>query len=301
MGRPRRHRGGDGALTGLPGEFSGPWPEAASRRLANIPFIRAIGLKALPLAPSGEAVTTLDLRPVLALPGRPDLFSDGLVAAAVDQAASVAIWADRGLAFPHATVTLDITFLHPSPGPALTLAARLTGISGGLGHTLVEVRGGDGALTATAMVNFAMGVYPGDAGQSETSAVPDPSRLNGEPIPDLAGADFDAALGLTADEAGALSLPFGPQRVGSRDPVALHGGVIVGGLAAAARARAPADRGLRLSHLSLDYLRSGLARQTRFQAASIAGTRKTSTLRLEARQDDGERLVATGTARFFAG
>lgn len=281
--------------------FSGPWPDAATRRLSNIPFIRGIGLRALPLGPGGEALTALDLRPVLAAGDRPDLFSDGLVAAAVDQAASVAIWADRGLAFPHATVTLDITFLRPSSGPVLTLSARLTAIAGGLGHTLVEVRGGDGALTATAMVNFAMGVYPGDAGQSETSAVPDPSRLNGEAIPDLAGADFDTALGLTDAGAGTLALPFGPERVGSRDPVALHGGVIVGGLAAAARAGIPADRGLRLSHLSLDYLRSGLARQTLFQAAPVAETRKTATLRLEARQDDGERLVASGTARFFAG
>lgn len=274
-----------------------PDAQAASLRLATIPFIRAMGMTARPAA-APTALTSITHRDAFAPHAGAGVFCDAVVAAAIDQAGSAAIWLGQGLSFPHATVTLSVTFTAAARAPRLDFEAWATSLAHGLGHTVVEAREPGGVLVAHAMVNYALGVYPGDAGQSSTAPLADPSRLEGQVIPDLAGADIVEALGLRTDGDEAVRMPFGVHLVGSRDPVALHGGAIVAAMIVAAGRRAP--EGLRLSHLVVDYLRSGLARETTFRASIVSQSRKTMTVRIDALQDAGDRLVATATARFFA-
>jgi radical SAM superfamily enzyme YgiQ (UPF0313 family)/acyl-coenzyme A thioesterase PaaI-like protein len=250
--------------------------------------------------PAPAALTTIPYVQALTCARGGGDFCDGVVAAAIDQAGSAAIWIGQGLSFPHATVTMSITFLGRASTPSLSFHSRVVSLEHGLGHTLVEAREPGGALVAQAMVNYAMGIYPGAGGQSSTSPVDDPARLNGEPIPALCGDHIAEALGLREDAEGAVRLPFGVQLVGSRDPVALHGGAIAAAMVVAAQRCTPDDSRLRLSHLVVDYLRSGLARETVFRTTLVSQSRKTMTVRIDAYQDDGERHVATATARFFA-
>lgn len=282
-------------------KFQDPLPvtvDSASERLASIPFVRALGLKAVDLDGDG-AVTEAAYLDAFDLDGVEGRICDGVVAGAIDQAGSVAIWKALGLQMPHATVSLSVTFVDHAPAQVLRFHGRLASLDHGLGHTIVTARTGDGTLLAHGMVNYAIGVYPGDSGVSKTLAPPDPSRLGDEVIEPLAGPGIDRALGLKSGPEGALTFDYAANLVGSRDPVALHGGAIAAAMVATARRRVADAPSFRLSHFTLDYLRSGLAQQSQVLATVVLRTRKTATVRIDVTQDDGRRHVATGVARFF--
>lgn len=275
-------------------------PEQASWRLSTIPFVRVLGMRALLAAAPGEAgrlVSALAPRPFL-LDAKGAL-ANGAIAAVIDQAGSVAIWGREGLSLPHATVSLSITFMD-STSEEVVFDSRIVSLGHGLGHTLVEARTAGGRPIAQAMVNYALGAYPGSSGGGGRPKDREGGLADNTDIPPLGGASFLEALGVRPPTDGAgLQMPFSLSLVGSRDPVALHGGAIAAGLISAADLQAQ-DRGLRLSHLSVDYLRSGLAQETRFAASVISESRKTLCVQVDALQEGGARRVATATARYFS-
>lgn len=273
-------------------------PEDATARLQTIPFVRAMGMFAK-RSGIGEAVTAIPNTPaVLALPASAD-FSDGVIAAAIDQAGSASVWSEIGLTTPHATVSLSITFLGSTDSAELELHSRALNFNEGLGHTVVDVVGVDGAKVAHAMVNYVIGVYPGDSSASATTVIDDPEKLSGQRVEALSGQGLDAAMGLIGVGPGEVRMPFRINLVGSRGPIALHGGAIAAGMIAAARSAIVDAEQFRLSHFVIDYLRSGLEKETTFRAVTIARSRKAATLRIDAYQDDGARHVATATTRYF--
>lgn len=274
--------------------------QAMATRLQGIPFMRAIGMGARGLD-SGAALTTLGEAAALA-PGPGEAgFCEGMVAAALDQAGSAAIWAGHGLQLPHATVTLSMMFLAPGEGDELVFDGRLIAIHGGLGHTLVTVRRPDGVIVAEGLVNYAIGSYPGDSGPSGVLPPADPAQVNGKPVAALEGDCAEAALGLLAERGGAHRLPFRTNLLGSRDPLALHGGVIAAASVACAKAQRPEGSAFRLSHLTVDYLRAGLPQATEFRPHVLSKTRKTLLVEVDAFQEDGRRHIASASARFYAG
>jgi acyl-coenzyme A thioesterase PaaI-like protein len=263
--------------------------------LRGIPFVGAIGLTA-------EACTETGVWLQLPL-GRSSRVSadephacEGLTAAAVDQAGSVAVWAELGLTLPHATLSLDLSFIRPALGAGLRLYARLVAAQAGLAHTDIQVQDASGAVVAQGAVAYALGSYPGDAGPSKTFTVEDPSRLEGALIPPVDGACFAQALGLAPAEGAARHLGFRTNLVGARETRALHGGVIAAGCIVQARDHAEPGFGLR--HFSLEYLRSGLAEATRFVGRVVARSRRTCLVEVDALQGK-DRLVARAAARFY--
>jgi acyl-coenzyme A thioesterase PaaI-like protein len=276
-----------------------PTVDTMTERLETIPFIRAIGMHAIDLRPS-QAVTRVVSRSGFRKPGKDEHLCEGLISAVVDQAASAAIWSAVGLQMPHATLSLSMTFLKRTTAEVLDYHAQVMGFSGGLGLTHVRVVDPQARdLIAHGMVNYVIGTYPGDSQASEITVVPDPSMLDGEPIQNIVGTDIETALGLV-DAGQGFDLGYNANLVGSRGPVALHGGVLVLGQVAAARRQLGDHSRLNLSHLSIDYLRSGLQQSSHFEAVEIARSRKTLSVRMEGTQDQRQRHMVTGTARFFA-
>lgn len=277
-----------------------PTVETMTERLEGIPFIRAIGMHAIDLRPS-QAVTRVVSRDGFFRSGPCGCLCEGLITAVVDQAASAAIWSALGLQMPHATLGLSLTFLKSTDAEVLDYHAQVMGISGGLGLTHVRVVDPQARdLIAHGMVNYVIGTYPGDSKASKVTVIDDPSRLDGDPIEDITGTDIESALGLEPSGKG-LDLDYRSNLVGSRGPVALHGGVLALGLVAAARRLVGDDDQLSLAHLSVDYLRSGLQQASRFDAVEIARSRKTLSARMDGTQSNGDRHMVTGSARFFAG
>lgn len=90
-----------------------------------------------------------------------------------------------------------------------------------------------------------------------------------------------------------------PRTIGSTNPVALHGGAIAGGISLAATDCAGGQESLRLSHLSIEYLRAGLPLLTGFHPTLIQRGRSASAIRIDATQENATRLIATATARFI--
>lgn len=273
---------------------------AMTNRLQGIPFVRAVGMSAI-RAGARSALTTVPRRAAASFRGGDDAFCEGVVAAVADQAGSAGIWAEFGLELPHATITLSMMFLRPARSAALHFDGQVVGVHGGVGHTAVTAREPDGRVVAQALVDYALGSYPGASGPSTTRPVADASQVDGVRIADLAGDHVEDALGLVDEDCGVQRLPFAANLLGSRDPLALHGGVIAAASVACAKGQRPAGGGFRLSHLTVDYLRSGLPQETRFRPRVVSMTRKTLLVEVDAFQDDGRRHVATSSARFYAG
>jgi len=271
----------------------------ATERLQGIPFVRALGMTALSLG-AGAARSTVPRRSAVARQAGESGFCEGVVAAAADQAGSIAVWSESGLAFPHATVSLSLSFLCAAIGDRLELDARLLTMSGGLGQAAVNVTQADGQAVAHGSVDFALGSYPGDAGVSTTRPVPDPSKLGDHMIHAFAGDHIAAALGLQVADASDRRLPFQVNLVGSRDPVALHGGAIAAASVACARAAPETGGGFRLIQLTVDYLRSGLPQATVFRPRVVSRTRRTALVEVDALQDEGARHIARSRLRFHA-
>lgn len=247
-----------------------------------------------------DSLSFIDAMPSLAAaPDRPEI-SNGAITAIIDQAGSVAIWSGLGLQLPHATVTLSATYLGAARTPRLHVGSRVTSLEHGLGHTAVEARDDDGRLVAQAMVNYALGSYPG--GVPMPSILPPREPDEGEmALGPLKGKGLGPAMGWQAQDDLRARIAFRHDLVGSQNPVAWHGGAIAAGIVLTGEHVVPTDRALRLSHLVIDYLRSGLAQDIVFTATKIGESRKTMTLRLDATQDGGARHVAAATARFFVG
>jgi acyl-coenzyme A thioesterase PaaI-like protein len=271
----------------------------ATERLQGIPFVRALGMSALGLGP-GAARSIVPHCSAVARQAGERGFCEGVVAAAADQAGSVAVWSQLGLAFPHATVSLGLSFLRAAIGDRLELEARLLTIGGGLGQVAVDVTQADGQTVAHGSLDFALGSYPGDAGVSTTRPVPDPSKLGDHTIHAFAGDHIAAALGLQVADASGRRLPFQVNLVGSRDPVALHGGAIAAASVACARSALDVGGGSRLIQLTVDYLRSGLPQSTVFRPRIVSRTRRTALVEVDALQDKGARLIARSRVRFYA-
>lgn len=275
-------------------------PEQATWRLSTIPFVRVLGMRALLAAAPGEAgrlVSALAPQPFLL--DAQGAIANGALAAVIDQAGSVAIWGREGLSLPHATVSLSITFMDQAFEEVI-FDSRIASLGHGLGHTLVEARTASGKPLAQAMVNYALGAYPGSSGGGARPKDREGGLAENTDIPPLGGASFLEALKVRpSPEMGGLQMPFSLSLVGSRDPVALHGGAIAAGLISAADLHVE-GASLRLSHLTVDYLRSGLSQETNFAPTVISQSRKTLCVRVDALQDGGARRVATATARYFS-
>jgi acyl-coenzyme A thioesterase PaaI-like protein len=100
-------------------------------------------------------------------------------------------------------------------------------------------------------------------------------------------------------EDGGQRFGFAANLVGSRDPVALHGGVLAAAGIATARSALGPDAGLRPIDFSIDYLRSGLPQPTQLRPRLVSRTRKTALVEVDVLQDDGARLVARVRTRFY--
>lgn len=248
----------------------------------------------------GSARSTIPFREAFASRAGDDRFCEGIIAAVTDQAGSAAVWAHLGFAFPHATVSLSLTFLGPARGSHLAFDAQLLSDAGGLGQTAVSVLQPDGREVARGSVDFALGSYPGDAGASTTRPIADPAKVGEQVIAALGGIDVTAGLGMVPLDTGDHRLPFRVDLVGSRDPVALHGGAIAAAGVACARAALAPDDGLRIIQLSVDYLRSGLPQPADLHARVISRTRRTALVEVDVLQDGGTRLVARVRARFHS-
>lgn len=272
-------------------------PAEATDRLQGIPFIRALGLRAVKVGPETSRCL-LPTTPALAARAGLDETCPGVIAAAVDQAGSMAVWSAFGLALPHATICLGLSFFTPARLGDLVFETRLLAANDTLGQTDVLVLQ-DGRPVARGRVDFALGSYPGAAGPSETQPLDDPARLDGMAIAALAGDAFGPALGLHPGDAG-QHLPFAATLVGSRDPVALHGGVLAAASILGAEAAVGPKDGLRLIDFSIDYLRSGLPQASRIVPQLVSRTRRTALADIEVRQGD-DRLVTRARARFYAG
>ena len=266
--------------------------DAATNRLRGIPFVAALGMRADRVAP-GHAQSSVPFAPAAALAPGSDAFCDGIVAAAADQAASLSIWAAHGLALPHATVSLSLSFCAPVRGAAMRLDTRLAAVAGGLAHTLVTVTGDDGALAAHGTVDFALGSYPGrPACGGPPPPVPPPLQID-----PLAGACSAEALGLRFAGDGA-AFAFAPPLTGSVTPQALHGGVIAAAAAIAARGRLEAGSDARLAQLTVNYLRAGLPQASEVRTRIIARSSRTMLVAADLFQA-AQRHVAAVSARFF--
>ncbi|MCW1381491.1 PaaI family thioesterase [Novosphingobium sp. KCTC 2891] len=272
---------------------------AATERLQGIPFARAIGMTATRCG-GGTARSTVPFRGAFAIQPGDDRFCEGIIAAVADQAGSVAIWSRLGLAFPHATVSLSLTFLAPARGACLAFDAALLADAGGLGQTSVTVVQPDGREVARGSVDFALGSYPGDAGASTTRPIADPAKVGEQIIEELEAADVYAGLGLEPLGETDHRLPYRVNLAGSRDPLALHGGAIAAAGAASARAALAPPDGWRIIQLSVDYLRSGLPEPADLHARIVSRTRRTALVEVDVRQASGTRLVARMRVRFHS-
>jgi acyl-coenzyme A thioesterase PaaI-like protein len=272
-------------------------PNEATDRLRGIPFIRALGLRAVKVGPETSRCL-LPAAPALAARGGGETICPGVIAAAVDQAGSMAVWSAFGLALPHATICLGLSFFTPARLGDLVFETRLLAANDTLGQTEVLVLQ-DGRPVARGRVDFALGSYPGAAGPSVTQPLDDPARIDGAAIAPLGGDDFAAALGLQPGNGG-LHLPFAANLVGSRDPVALHGGVLAAASIASAEVAVGPEGELRLIDFSIDYLRSGLPRMSQLRPKVVSRTRRTALVEI-AVQQDADRLVTRARARFYEG
>ena len=264
----------------------------ATARLRGIPFMAAIGMRADRVEP-GAAWSSVPFSPAAAEAPGSDIFCDGIVAAAADQAGSLSIWAAHGLALPHATVSLSLSFPGVVRGGAMRLESRLVTVRGGLAHTLVTVLDAEGEIAAHGTVDFAMGSYPG----RPACGGPPPPPLGLPRTDRLEGPDSIAALGLAPAPAGAI-FAFAPPLTGSVAPQALHGGVIAAAAAIAARQRLAPGSTARLAQLTVNYLRAGLPQDTEVQTEIVARSGRTMLVEANLFQP-GDRHVAAASARFF--
>lgn len=264
---------------------------AATERLDGIPFPRAAGMTAASCV-DGTARSLLSFRTAFASTAGDPTWCEGIIAAVGDQAGSVAVWSQFGLALPHATVSLSLTFLAPARGNRLTFDACLLSAEGGLGQTAVSVFQPDGREVARGSVDFALGSYPGDSGPSVTRDVDDPARLGDLAIEPIEAASVYQGLGLEPLDTLGHRLPFRANLVGSRDPQALHGGAIAAAGVACARAALDPAEGLRVIQVSVDYLRSGLPEAAELRPRIISRTRRTALVEVDVLQSEGARHVA---------
>lgn len=263
----------------------------ATLRLHGIPFVAALGMRA-DRVEHGAAWTSLPLTgPAASAPGA-ETFCDGIVAAAADQAASLSIWTAHGLALPHATVSLSLSFAGLARGDELRLASRLVRVEAGVAHTAVTAFDAAGRIAAHGTVDFALGSYPGRPACGGPSPPPGPAvtaRLGGD--------CSAAALGLDPVAEGA-AFGFAYPLTGSVEPQALHGGVIAASAAIAARQRLGPDGTARLVQLAVHYLRAGLPQPTSIATHLVARSSRTALVQADLYQA-GDRHVAAASARFF--
>jgi acyl-coenzyme A thioesterase PaaI-like protein len=193
-------------------------------------------------------------------------------------------------------VTLSLDFIAPVASDRVFFETRLVGEHQGIGHVETRVLGDGGELFALGAVDFALGSYPGDAGPSTTAPVEDPGFLGDEAVEPFGGASVTQALGL-APRGDSLAAPYRANLVGSRTPVAWHGGAIAAASVCAARHLA-AEPSARLFQITVNYLRSGLGREAVFSPEIISRTRRALLIETSATQDAGDRLVARSVLRF---
>jgi acyl-coenzyme A thioesterase PaaI-like protein len=255
---------------------------------AAIPFTGAIGLEVQALGP--EARCLLPWQPAFLAGDGTARLCEGLITAAIDQAGSLAVWSAVGEGVPHATICLGVSFFRPATPAPLQLDARLLHAGPTLAQTEVVVRQGGHAI-ARAGIDYAIGRFPG-GGRPGAAVLPAGGPRHIMP----AASDFSTALALQPDGHD-TTLPFAGWLIGSRDPVALHGGVLAAAAVASAR-RAVGD-GMTLFDVSIDYLRAGLAEPARLHAHAVSRTRSTARAEVDARQHDGSRLVSRLRARFI--
>jgi acyl-coenzyme A thioesterase PaaI-like protein len=265
--------------------------KAPAEWFTSIPFTAAIGLTAPEIGAQVSCCRLPDHPGFLAGDG-PARLCEGLITAAIDQAGSLAVWSAMGLAVPHATICLGVSFLAPARPAALLFEVRMLAVGETLAQTEVRVLQ-DGQAIARACVDYAIGRFPG-AGRPGAAVLP-VADSGHHAMP--AAADFGAALGLQAQADDATALPFADWLIGSRDPVALHGGVLAA--AAIATARRAAGPGLQLFDISVDYLRAGLPQATAFRPNAVSRTRSTALVEVDGVQDGGSRHVGRTRARFI--
>lgn len=301
---PRATGCGGGAVLSAPAFDEGGFPfGSAERHLHSVPLPRALGVRwgGLWPAPAGEGPVArlhLPCRPALCTPdGAIDL---RVVAAVLDQSGAPACYAARASSGITATLALQLDFdVAPEPGRAITVDARCLATDGASALVTGAARHEGGPVLARLSGRYVVGLGPGRASSSE-----DPPERRAEQsarhadAQAPAAASFDALLGLRG-EADAPVLDFQPWQVGSVALPALHGGVVAAGLMSAAAAAVPADaRGLKLTQLSLQYLRAGLAETTHLRAACVQAGRRAVHVSAAATQQGGTRQVATMQALF---
>jgi acyl-coenzyme A thioesterase PaaI-like protein len=272
--------------------------EQTTQHMLSIPFMKCIGMKAVKGGRDGACMAVPLSPPVTAI-GDAEAFSDGITAAAIDQAGSAALtpWLNPGT--PMATLSLDVTFIQPARGPEMLLESECQAISHNVGHTRVRALNPDGGVAAHGSVNYMVGSFPGGVSPSGDRMGTDSNdTVDGVPIPPLAGNSFSEAVAGTVERPGCITIPFSTSLVGSREQTAFHGGMIAAAAIKGAKSLVP---DLVISHLVVDYLRAGNPKDLTATATLVHSSRKTATVRIEVTQDGGERHVATATARFVLG
>lgn len=283
-----------------------PSPPALTRWLHTIPFARAAGIRAEAVEPGG-VITAVDAASWLSDPGQGASISRAAIAALLDQAASAAFIGTAGPWQPHATISLTVSFAREAAGRFITFHGRVAAQSGGLAHTVTEVRDAGGAVLAEALAVFVTGRYPGNAQAQQAERVEDSSRIGDTPIPPLQGGSFQEACGLARTGDGAAILPFCANLAGSRAPLAVHGGVVAASLIMTAQselAAAGEPDGLHLAHVSVEFLRAAQPQATCFTATRLAQSRAALACVIDAQQENQggpARHVARAQARFFRG
>lgn len=277
-------------------------PKAASakfdlhRRLVQAPFGFALGLTAGP-STSGVAVTLAVSSPLRSREN-PGMVCEGFLTAAADQVGAAAVAAVVGINAPMATLAMDLTFIRQSADDAISFDGTCLGSAGGLGHARINARQGDGELVVTGTLTFAMGKFPGATVSQELFEIPQPEIFDGSPIGHFEGANSWDAFGMAENGTDVL-LPLSSKIIGSRLPVAIHGGVIAAALLMGARRQCAGGR-MRLSNASVNFLRAARPQDLCVQSNKRSYTNRTKMMHSEATQDGGERLVAMAATRLFA-
>ncbi len=296
-----------GAVLSVAADESGFPLGSGVAHTASVPFARALGARWLGLQAAADGQPLAQLL----LPCRPALcdahgaVDRRAIVALLDHAGAPACYGAQVAAGATATLELRIDFVgHARPGADVVVESHCVAADGHsalISGRALHPEGGDALLRMTG--RYVVGLGPGranDSSETATVRAANVQRHAGSQAP--AAPDFAALLGGHC-AGGGFDLAFQPWLVGSVALPALHGGVVAAGLmvaAEAARPPMPADRegGLRLTSLSVQFLRAAQAVDTRFSGrVEKAGTRAVY-LAAEATQHAGARRIACAQALY---
>lgn len=264
--------------------------------LAQAPFGSALRLRA-EHGCAGGVRATLSNTPAVRN-AESGAICEGIIAASADQIGGAAVASHLGIAHPKATLTMDLAFPEQVFDERLTFDAKCVRWTGPLAHVQFEARADRGAVAALGFLTFALGRFPGAATSTPLPPVQDPTMLDGHPIEPLVGDNSEEALGIRRDADRIVLVPA-RNVIGSRVPLAIHGGVIAAALLIAARRTHPAASGLRTAAASIQFLRAGLVEPLHVLGVERSRSRRAALIDCDATQHDRTRHVAGSSIRLF--